>query len=152
SDDRILARVAQQLGVSPAFMDQIYAEHAEQLEQRLQQVAAAKQQAEQSALDALVKRCGPLPKNAWREVQEYLTTYAHRSAARIHLNECLTPRLSPKTCWSVVCDFDEKIAVPGALFDATKARKWTFRLHGEHVTKHLEVVDESGTPVHASAP
>ncbi|MEY4579283.1 MAG: hypothetical protein RL701_3986, partial [Pseudomonadota bacterium] len=40
SDDRILARVAQQLGVSPAFMDQIYAEHAEQLEQRLQQVAA----------------------------------------------------------------------------------------------------------------
>lgn len=139
-DERILTRVAAQLGITREHLDQIYAEHAQQVELRLQRAAAAKQQSDQAALAALLRRCGPLPKNAWRDVQTYLTEQHKRS----QLNECFTPRLSAKTCWSVVCDFDETTPDAHALLDSKKNHKWTFRLQGDRVTAHLEHVDESG--------
>ncbi|MET0386551.1 MAG: hypothetical protein ABW321_11360 [Polyangiales bacterium] len=137
SDARVLAGVAHKLGISPQLLDQIYAEHAEQRAQREQRAAAAKQAADQAALQALLRQCGPLPKTAWQKVREYLGHLSRRDA-RVRLHECLTPRLSPKSCWNVVCDFDEITSEPGALFDKTTARTWTFRLQGERVTGHAD--------------
>lgn len=143
-DDAVVARVAKQLGITRTHMDQIYTDHAEQLEQHLQRAAAAKEQGEHAAMATLLQRCGQLPKSAWQDVQAYLGQLGQRSGARSQLHECFTPRLSAKTCWSVVCDFDEITSAPGALVDTTKGRKWTFRLHGDHVIGHLDRVSEDG--------
>jgi hypothetical protein len=145
SDDVLLAKVAAQLAISPEHLERIYAEHAEQLEQRMQRANAAKEQAEQQAMAALLKRCGALPKSAFHEVQEYLTQLTQRAGSKLRMQECLTPRLSPKTCWSVVCDFEEITPVPDALFDRTKRLKWTFRLRSERVVGHVDHAVEEDT-------
>jgi hypothetical protein len=62
------------------------------------------------------------------------------NAARVHtrLNECLTPRLTEKLCWSVVCKFDE--LVPGELTDTNHPRRWTFMLKNARVVDHVDRV------------
>jgi len=151
SDDVLLAKVAAQLAISPEHLERIYAEHAEQLEQRLQHANAAKEQAEQQAMAAVIRRCGTLPKSAFHEVEEYLTQLTRRSGGKLHMQECLTPRLSPKTCWSVVCGFEEVTPVADALFDNIARRKWTFRLRSEHVVGHVDHVEEAAPAATAAA-
>jgi hypothetical protein len=151
SDDVLLAKVAAQLTISSEHLEQIYAEHAEQLEQRLQRANAAKEHAEQQAMAALIKRCGTLPKSAFHQVQDYLTELSRRAGSKLRMQECLTPRLSPKTCWSVVCDFEEITPVPGALFDNTARRKWTFRLRSERVASHVDHVEEDASAASTTA-
>jgi hypothetical protein len=141
SDASVLARVSQKLGVSTPLLEQIYAEHADELEKRMQRAAKAQQDAEQARMDALLRRCGPLPKTAWQSVHDYLGARVRRDGVAVHLHECLTPRLDPKRCWSVVCDFD--IVTPGEddlAPDRTTQLHWTFRLQAGRVVEHLEKV------------
>ncbi|HKP56947.1 MAG TPA: hypothetical protein VJV78_09515 [Polyangiales bacterium] len=136
--DTRLADVARKLRISPEYLDAIYAAHAEQLEKRLAEAEAARRAKEQAAQASLLRRCGELPRNAFNEVKGYLSAMGHSVRVRVRLNECMTPRLSEKLCWSVVCNFDE--LVPGELTDTSRQHKWTFVLKNGRVTEHLEKV------------
>lgn len=138
TDDQIIARVAKRLGISGPFLERIYAEHAEQLEERMRRAQAAQQLAEQRAHDALLARCGPLPKGAFHEVQAYLSARARQLGIRLRMHECMTPRLSVETCWSVVCDFDDIRSRPDLLADEVVRRQWTFELRNGRVMRHRE--------------
>jgi hypothetical protein len=87
---------------------------------------------------SLLKRCGPLPTHAFNEVKAYLSAMSHAAKVKTKLNECLTPRLTEKLCWSVVCAFEE--LVPGELTDTSRGRRWTFTMANGRVTDHLERV------------
>lgn len=137
-DERIFARVAAKLGISVTFLERIYAEHAEQLEQRITRAQDAEKQAEQKARDALLRRCGPLPKTSFQEVKAYLGARARHVGTRVQLRECLTPRLSNESCWSVVCDFDELRSAPNRVEDEVTRRTWTFDLRYGRVISHHE--------------
>ena len=133
-----LAEVARKLRISPEYLDAIYAAHAEQLEARLAKAEAARREKEQAAQQALLKHCGELPRNAFKEVKGYLAAMGNSVRVKTRLNECLTPRLSEKTCWSVVCSFEE--IVSGELTDTSKPHRWTFLLKNGRVSDHVEKV------------
>lgn len=136
--DERLSAVAKKLRISPEYMDAIYAAHGEQLAARIAQEDAARRKAEEAVQAKLMQRCGPLPTHAFNEVKGYLTAMGNSVRVRTRLNDCLTPRLSDKLCWSVVCSFDE--IVPGELTDTSRPRKWTFMLKNGRVNDHAERV------------
>jgi len=137
-DDKVFMRVAAKLGISVPFLERIYAEHAEQLEQRITRAQDAEKEAEQKAHDALLRRCGPLPKTSFQEVKAFLSARARHTRTRLNLRECLTPRLMSDVCWSVVCDFDEIRSVPDRVEDEVHSRRWTFELRYGRVFHHRE--------------
>jgi hypothetical protein len=138
SDDAILLATAQKLGISREFMEAIYAEHADQLEQRLARAEEAKRAAQQAAAEAVEHRCGPLPTAAWREVQAYLSGLARAAGVMTRLEECFTPRLSEVRCWSVVCKFAEIVPDTDSLTDKVNRHTWTFTLQKDRVVSHVE--------------
>jgi hypothetical protein len=138
NDEKVIARVAAQLSISGAFLERIYAEHAEQLEQRLTRAQDAEKQAEQKAHEALMRRCGPLPKGSFQEVQAFLRARARHYGTRLRMRECMTPRLSAENCWSVVCDFEDIRSLPDALDDDVQKHSWTFELRNGRVVHHRE--------------
>jgi hypothetical protein len=137
-DDAVLAAAAQKLGISREFMEAIYAEHADQLEQRLARQEQAKRAAQRAAADAVEKRCGALPTGAWREVQAYLAGLAQSAGVKTRLDECFTPRLVEARCWSVVCKFAEIVPDPDRLTDKVTLHTWTFTLQKDRVISHVE--------------
>ena len=137
-DERVFARVAKKLGIGVPFLERIYAEHAEQLEQRMTRALDAEKQAEQKTHDALLRRCGPLPKTSFQEVKAFLTARARHTGTRVDLRECLTPRLTTDACWSVVCDFVEIRSRPNRVDDEVHSRRWTFELRYGRVFHHRE--------------
>jgi hypothetical protein len=134
--DARLAALARKFHISPEYMDSIIAAHAEQLEARLATEEAARHAKVQAAQASLLQRCGALPTHAFNEVKAYLGAMSRAARVKTRLNECLTPRLSEKQCWSVVCAFDE--LVPGELTDTSRPRRWTFFLRNAKVTEHVE--------------
>ena len=132
----MLASVAKRLGISTQLLEQIYAEHAEVLEQRVLRAALAKEQEKQAKQAAVLARCGALPKSAWREVRDYMNALAERRGVRVRMGECLTPRLSDKTCWSVVCDFEEVASSRESFEDRVTKHTWSFRMQGDRVLDH----------------
>jgi hypothetical protein len=142
TDDIVLAAVARKLGITSAFLDIIYADHAEQLEALLSSSEQARLAKERAATEAVLRRCGPLPTGTWREVQAYLSAMANSVRVKTRLNECFTPRLTEHGCWSVVCDFAEIIPQDDVAPDVIKAHKWTFNMQKGRVIDHVErVVD-----------
>jgi len=139
-DEKVFLRVAAKLGIGVAFLERIYAEHAEQLEQRITRAHDAEKEAEQKAHDALMRRCGPLPKTSFQEVKAFLTARARHTNTRLNMRECLTPRLTTDVCWSVVCDFDELRNVPDRVEDEVRSRSWTFEMRFGRVVHHRESV------------
>jgi hypothetical protein len=137
-DEKVFARVASQLKVTVPFLERVYSEHAEQIEQRIERAHDAEKLAEQKAHEALLRRCGPLPKTSFQEVRAFLTARARHVGSRLEMHECLTPRLSPETCWSVVCNFDEIRSVHGSLDDEVHRLSWTFQLRYGRVFHHRE--------------
>jgi hypothetical protein len=137
-DDKVIARTAKQLSITAPFLERIYAEHAEQIEQRIAHAQDAEKQAEQKAHEALMRRCGTLPKSAYQEVQAFLTARSRHFGFRLRMRECLTPRLSPENCWSVVCDFDDLRARPDTPDDDVQPHSWTFELRNGRVVRHRE--------------
>lgn len=138
NDDKVFARVARQLSISVPFVERIYAEHAEQLEQRLTRAQDAEKQAEQKAHDALMRRCGPLPKNSFQEVKAFLSARARHYGTRLRMRECLTPRLAPENCWSVVCEFEDIRSTPDKIDDEVQRHSWTFEMRNGRVVHHRE--------------
>lgn len=136
TDEQTLAAVAKRLGISPQLLDQIYAEHAEELEKRVLRAEEAKEREKQAKEAAVLARCGQLPKSAWREVSAYMSALAERRGVRVRMGECLTPRLSEKTCWSVVCDFEEIMSSRDELSDQVSKHTWTFTLKSDRVVEH----------------
>ncbi len=133
-----LAEVADKLRITPGYLDEIIAARAEQLETRLAQAEAARREKQHAAEAALLKRCGPLPTRAFTEVKSYLAAMSNAARVRTSLTECLTPRLSDKHCWAVVCRFDE--IIPGDLVDKKLGRRWTFLMRDGRVTEHVDRV------------
>jgi hypothetical protein len=142
TDELVLTRVAHKLGIEREFLEAIYAEHADQLEARVERAHASERAREQQKADALLKRCGELPKTAWRQVQTYLAGMAHQGQNQLRLNECFTPRLDARSCWSVVCDFDDIVAQPDLRPNRVVNRHWTFLLRDGNVVDHVVRVVE----------
>jgi hypothetical protein len=138
TDDAVIARVARQYGISSGLLERIYAEHAEQIEQRIKHAQDAEKQAQERSQAALLARCGPLPTAAFRAVQAYLSARAVQLGVRLRMRECMTPRLSDAACWSVVCGFDDVVSRPDRFDDALMPRQWTFELHNGRVLRHRE--------------
>lgn len=139
-DEAKLVELARKLRISPSYLDAIIAAHAEQLETRLREAEAAQRQERDAAQHAIERKCGELPTKAFREVNAYLGAMSRSVRAKTELRECLTPRLNDKTCWAVVCSFDE--VVSGELTDKRRPHRWTFFLRAGRVTEHSErVVD-----------
>jgi hypothetical protein len=136
SSDSRLTAVASKLRISAVYMDAIVTEHAEQYEARIGQEDAAHRARVDAAQASLLQRCGALPTHAFNEVKSYLAAMGNAARVRTRLNECLTPRLTDKLCWSVVCAFDE--LVPGELTDTSRPRRWTFLLKNARVVDHVE--------------
>jgi hypothetical protein len=137
-DEKVFTRVAAKLGIGVTFLERIYAEHADQLEQRITRAHDAEKEAEKKAHDALLRRCGPLPKTSFHEVKAFLTARARHMNTRLNMRECLTPRLTTEACWSVVCDFDELRSVPDRVEDEVRSRSWTFEMRFGRVVHHRE--------------
>lgn len=135
SDARLTA-VARKLRISSAYLDAIVAEHAEQYEERIAREDAVHRARVEAAQASLLQRCGPLPTHAFNEVKSYLAAMGNAARVRTRLNDCLTPRLTEKHCWSVVCAFDE--LVPGELTDTSRPRRWTFLLRNARVVDHVD--------------
>lgn len=135
SDARLTA-VASKLRIDAAYLDEIIEAHAEQYEARIAHEEAARRAKVEAEQAGLVKRCGTLPTHAFNEVKAYLAAMGKSVRIKTRLNECLTPRLTDKLCWSVVCTFDELI--PGELTDTSHQRKWTFVLKNAQVVDHLD--------------
>jgi hypothetical protein len=135
-DDGSLAETAHKLGISREYMESIYAEHADQLEVRLAAEEEARNAAQRKAASAVISRCGELPTTAFREVRSYLEGIARGGRSQVRVQECFTPRLHEKTCWRVVCRFDE--LVPGPIGDKVTSHTWTFTLHKGRVVDHIE--------------
>jgi hypothetical protein len=138
TDEMVLAKAATKLGISREFIEAIYAEHADQLEARVERVRAAHHDAEQQRQAAILKRCGALPTTAWHDVHDYLNGLVTQRAVKVRLHECFTPRLDPRTCWSVVCDFDEVQPQADLAPDRLKPHKWTFTVREGRVIGHSE--------------
>jgi hypothetical protein len=144
SADVVLGEVAKKLSITGEFMEAIYAEHADQLEARQSRSEQGRLAAEKAAADAVLQRCGALPTGAWHEVEAYLSAMAKSARVKTRMNECFTPRLNPRGCWSVVCDFSEVIPQDDVAPDVIKPHKWTFNLQHGRVVAHVErVVDGS---------
>lgn len=137
-DEKVIARSAKQLGITAPFLERIYAEHAEEIEKRIARAQDAEKQAEQKAHDALMRRCGPLPKGSFQEVQAFLSARARHFGLRLKMRECLTPRISPDNCWSVVCDFEDIRSLPDTPDDEVQKRSWTFELRNGRVVRYRE--------------
>jgi hypothetical protein len=137
-DEKVIALVASKLGISSVYLERIYAEHAELIEQRMVRAQDEQKQAEQRAHDALLRRCGPLPKASFGEVQKFLTARARHVGTRLRMRECLTPRLSAESCWSVVCEFDDIRSASNPLNDESSSHAWTFELRYGRVVRHRE--------------
>jgi len=142
TDEMVLGKVATKLGISRAFIEAIYAEHADQLEAREERVRSARHDAEQQRQAAILKRCGALPTTAWHDVHDYLNALAEQHRVQLRLHECLTPRLDPRSCWSVVCDFDELQAQPDVAPARRTPRKWTFTFRAGRIVAYTERADE----------
>jgi hypothetical protein len=50
----------------------------------------------------------------------------------------MTPRLTPETCWSVVCEFEETRSVPDRVEDVVQRQRWSFELRYGRVVRHHE--------------
>ena len=137
-DEKVFARVAAKLNIGVPFLERIYAEHADQLEQRITRAHDAEKEAEHKAQDALLRRCGPLPKASFQEVKAFLTARARHTGTRLQMRECRTPRLTPDACWSVVCDFDELRSHRNGVEDEAHSLTWTFELRYGRVVHHRE--------------
>jgi hypothetical protein len=137
SDERLQA-LATKLKISPEYLDTIIAAHAEQYEARIAKEEEARRAKADAERNSLLQRCGPLPTLAFNEVKAYLSAMSHAARVKTRLNDCLTPRLTDKLCWTVVCAFDE--LVPGELTDTSRPRRWTFTLKNGRVTDHVERV------------
>jgi hypothetical protein len=137
-DEKVFARVAAKLGIGVPFLERIYAEHADALEQRITRAHDAEKEAEQKAQDALLRRCGPLPKTSFQEVKAFLTARARHTGTRLRMGECRTPRLTTDACWSVVCDFDEIRSHRNGVDDESQSLTWTFELRYGRVFHHRE--------------
>lgn len=136
--DGRLAAVAEKLGISAGYLDAIVAAHAEQYEARIAAEEATRQAKVQAEQTSLLKRCGELPTHAFTEVKGYLAAMGNSVRVKTRLNECLTPRLTEKLCWSVVCGFDE--IVSGELTDTARPKRWTFMLKNGRVVEHADHV------------
>jgi len=112
-EDKLLQRVANGFRVSAAYVQEIYTGRADEIKQRLDQRAQAHLDAVKAEQQAREQRCGPLPKDAWEQVQRYVKARYDQPRIRSVLGECLTPRLTERDCWELRCQFltKEEVAV-----------------------------------------
>lgn len=111
AEERLLARIARQFRVAPAYVEAIYTGRADEIQERLEaraQQHLEKLKAEQTALE---RRCGPLPMQAWDAVDRYMQERYAEPHVEIELGECLTPRLTEHDCWRLHCKFARKVEV-----------------------------------------
>ncbi len=135
-EDELMAEAAVALHISREYMETIYTAHADELEKRMNAVEQARLAKERAAKAALEQRCGPLPENTWKTVASYLK--ALYPQFRVHVNECLTPRLTEARCWTVNCAFTITIPTGEHEPDQVSNHKWTFLWHEDRIVAHLE--------------
>lgn len=136
SEESLLARVARQFRVSPEYVQGIYTSRGDEIQRRLEAQAQAhleKVRAEQATLE---QRCGPLPTQAWGAVNHYMQERYAEPHIEIELGECLTPRLTPRDCWQMHCNFARKVEVAVERPKVVSKHEASFRIVQNQVVGH----------------
>lgn len=108
AEERIQERIAKRFKITPDYVQSIYTDRAEEIQQRIEDRARMhldKVKAEQQARE---RRCGELPTGAYKTVEAYIEQALSAPRVEITLGECLTPRLTESACWEVQCDYQRK--------------------------------------------
>jgi hypothetical protein len=110
-EDSLLQRIARESGITPAYVHDIYADRADEIQQRID--ARAQAHIDKLKLDEVAreKRCGPLPMEVWQAVDRYIREVYAEPHVEIVLGECMTPRLTERECWEMRCDYQRKVEV-----------------------------------------
>lgn len=138
AEERILQRIASQFAVTPEYVEEVYTGRAEEIQKRM----AARDQAHLDQVkahqQALEQRCGTLPKDGWRSVNEYLGKLPLASNVELVLGECLTPRLTEDDCWILRCTYKLKVEVSVERPKVITKREANFFLVHGRITRHRD--------------
>ena len=136
AEERLLQKVGKKFGVSVAYVQEIYTARADEIQRRLDQSAQARADQLKAAQEARERRCGALPKEAWRTVERYAQQVFAEPHTEIVLGECLTPRLTERDCWEMRCEFKRKVEVAIERPRVVTSHEASFYLANDRVVRH----------------
>jgi hypothetical protein len=135
-EDRVLARVASQHRITPAYVSELYTSRGDEIQRRLDARAQAHVDALKVEQAARERRCGALPKGAWAEVSRYARSAFAQPHVEIVLGECMTPRLTEHDCWEIRCDYERREEVAVERPRVVTKHSATFHVVQQRVTGH----------------
>ena len=135
-EENLLQRIAKQFGITPGYVDDIYTDHADEMQRRLDERERARNDKLKAEQEAREKRCGPLPANAWSVVDAYVREVYAEPHVEIVLGECMTPRLTERDCWEMRCSFKRKEEVAVERPKVVTEHEATFYLMNSRVARH----------------
>lgn len=130
---RALRRVARGHRVSRQYAARILEERQATLQARLAAAYEQRRIASSEARQALVKRCGALPADAFQRIEQYLAR-RHRGSGGVRLRECSSPQLTRAACWQLRCEYRTERKA-GDRTRVTRLRA-AFRLRAGRVVGH----------------
>ncbi|MFI5307421.1 MAG: hypothetical protein ACHQ53_08725 [Polyangiales bacterium] len=137
-EESLLRRIAQQNQISIDYVRDVYTARADEIQRRIDARTQARLENVKREQEALEKRCGPLPKGAWRTVEHYAQQVYAEPHVEIVLGECLTPRLTERDCWEMRCDYQRKVEVSVERPKVVTQHSVTFFLTNDQVSRHRD--------------
>lgn len=136
AEERLLAQVAAQFGISRQYVEDIYTKGADEIERRLKQRAQARLDALKAEQEARERRCGPLPLGGWDAAKQYAKRVFAEPNVEIELGECMTPRLTDRDCWVMQCDYLHKREISVERPVVVSKRQTVFYFVNGRITRH----------------
>jgi len=137
-EESLLRRIAQQNGISTDYVRDVYTSRADEIQRRLDARAQARLASVKREQEALEKRCGALPKAAWKTAERYAQQTYAEPHVEIVLGECMTPRLTEHECWEMRCDYERKIEVSVERPKVVTKHSVTFFLTNDRISHHRD--------------
>jgi hypothetical protein len=137
-EDSLLQRIAKQFAITPAYVDDIYTAHADEMQRRLDERERARNEKLKAEQEAREKRCGPLPTNAWSVVNTFVRENYAEPHVEIVLGECMTPRLTERDCWEIRCSFTRKEEVAVERPKIVTEHEATFYFMNDRIVRHTD--------------
>jgi hypothetical protein len=137
-EESLLRRIAQQNGISTDYVRDVYTNRADEIQRRLDARAQARLDSVKREQEALEKRCGALPKAAWKTAERYAQETYAEPHVEIVLGECMTPRLTEHECWEMRCDYERKVEVSVERPKVVTKHSVTFFLTNDRISHHRD--------------
>lgn len=106
----VMAKIAARDKIPLEYVEEIYADRADQLKQRIEDQARARLEAKKQAEAALRARCGELEGGGWKSIEAFLKAHLEDEHVAIKLGECMSPLLTER-CWEVGCDYTKRVTL-----------------------------------------